>query len=405
MNTQTRRNSNDPVVQNALAQHPEASKFARTLRIAGITSLVALAAAVAGPRAAYAQAAEPSAPRANLIQIDDGSVNEAATKVIVFPAKAATSAKVDRQTLEAAVNADGAGAGEFGTPPVSGVDASVPAITSDTTYGDGYDQIDPAYELDYWGLDVQSGQRLTIRASRTNGDLDGWISLFDPYGNEVAYDDDSAGSLNPQVRHDATMSGSYTIRVNSWNLRTMGGYHLEIWAETDTPPPSCNGSHASIGDAVTGYAGGGNTQTFCFNGSGGRWVSIRAVQLGGNLDTVLALYDSSNNQIGFNDDTFGYDLNSMLVAYLPSNGTYRLEVSGYGSTAGSFRAHLGLNRKATVADANSTCSVDSGDQWLVQHFLGTSSYNDETWHADVNLDGFVNGVDYAYVMSHWGNGC
>jgi hypothetical protein len=411
----------------------------------------------------------------------------------------------------------------------------------DQRCGSGNGRIDPAWEAEYWYFDAQAGETVVIKVIRTSGNLDGWLSLFDPYGNEIAYDDDSGGNYNPMIRRSLSVSGQYRIRVSSYVAASTGDYRVEVcWSAQSTcpdsqytaqyfnnmslsgspavtrcegwpidhdwsggrpvdgigdnnfsvrwtgraniaegtyrfiarsddgirvwvggqliidawrdqaptehgrvlrvasgtydlrieyyengggavaqfrwvrvvDPPICQGTPVNIMSAVTGYIGSGGARSYCFPGDGGRWVSIRAVAQSegaypgpGGLDPVLRLYDPRGQRIGENDDAFGYNTNAMLVAYLPESGMYRLEISGYGSTSGNYRMHLGLNRKATVADANSTCDVGEGDRWLVEHFFGQSSYNDERLHADINLDGMVNSVDYAYVMIHWGRRC
>lgn len=404
----------------------------------------------------------------------------------------------------------------------------------DQSCGSGNGRIDPAYEQEDWSVDASAGETLVIKAIRTSGNLDGWLTLFDPYGNTVAYDDDSAGDLNPLIRYTVTRSGRYGITVSSYQWASTGDYRLEVcwvtettscpdsqytahyfnnmylggspavtrcedwpidhdWAggrpvdgvgdnnfsvrwtgrayiqdgtyrfiaraddgirvwiggeliidawrdqgattyererrvtsgtydirveyyenggsavaqfrwERGTIPPTCQGTWLNMGDAPTGYVGTGGRQTYCFRGDGGRWISVRAVALGGGLDPVVRLYLPNGDTVE-NDDATGYGTNSMLVAGLPQSTVYRLEIRGYASTSGDYRMHLGLNRKATVADVNSTCSVDEGDRWLVQNFLGEASYNDERYHADINLDGVVNANDLAYVLSHWGLGC
>lgn len=376
----------------------------RSRALALAAAVVSVGFAILGPDPAHAEDGSGSA-RQNLVRIEAHAAPESAKTLTAMPDKVQPSTKIDLTpandlVVETITDSESGVA----VSPL-GADSSVPSSTGGTVYYEAYDRIAPADELDFWGIQFLAGEFVTIRASRLGGDLDGWISLFDPWGNEVAYDDDSAGSRNPLVRFDVRSGGQYTIRVNSFNLRTTGEYHLEIWVETVATPPSCSGTRVSIGDAATGYVGNGGSQTYCFDGRGGRWVSIRAVGIGDGLDPVLQLFDGNNNLIGYNDDAFGYELNSMVSAYLPADGTYRLVVNGYGSSSGSFRTHIGLNRKATAADANSSCSVDSGDQWLVEYFLGTTSHSDETWHADVNLDGVVNTMDYALVMTHWGNGC
>ncbi len=48
------------------------------------------------------------------------------------------------------------------------------------------------------------------------------------------------------------------------------------------------------------------------------------------LDPEVYLLDSSNSQLGYNDDRESNNLNSRLVLTLPANDTYTIRVSALG---------------------------------------------------------------------------
>lgn len=166
---------------------------------------------------------------------------------------------------------------------------------------------------------------------------------------------------------------------------------------------------------VTGQAGAGSlasrsAHNYCLSTDGsrwqGRWVSVRANRTSGNMDTVVRLYSPSGALVAQNDDTAGLDRGSLMSVVLSQAGLYRLEVSGYGTTSGGYRTHVTLNRMAHVADANADCVVSSGDEWLVSHFLGSTGDPDKSWmNADINLDGMVNTLDLAVVLTAAGTRC
>jgi len=549
--------------------HTSAARFWRTLTrgcrrrgfmsawlLGSLALVVAASLAVATPL--QAQPTAPGSDSSKPAAAVTPAAGESPAQIVIdpdTPAKllgaAATPATIVDKSGDAGETA-GQTTGQLDTQAgeVSGADAAsdgdsggVPGVTSlDQRCGGGSGRIDPSYEQEWWSFDASAGEALVIKAVRTGGGLDGWLSLFDPSGREVAFDDDSGGDYNPLIRYTARATGRYNVRVSSYNGATAGDYRVEVcwgspptttcpdsqymaqyfnnmnlggapavtrceswpidhdWSggrpvdgigdnnfsvrwtgrayiadgtyrfiaraddgvrvwvggqliidawrdqspteyvrelrvssgtydlrieyfengggavaqfrwERGATPPSCQGTSVNVMDAVTGYTDSGG-RSFCFRGDGGRWVSIRAVAASGGaypgpggLDPALRLYSPGGQLLGENDDAFGYGTNAMLVAYLPQSGVYRLEIRGYGSTSGNYRMHLGLNRKATVADANSSCDVGEGDRWLVEHFLGQSSYNDERYHADIDLDGRITARDHAFVMSHWGRRC
>ena len=76
-------------------------------------------------------------------------------------------------------------------------------------------------DTDYYSVAVQAGDTLTITTATPAGGmnqfvntLDPYIELYDPAGNRVAWDDNSApDSRNAQITYSATQSGNYVVRV------------------------------------------------------------------------------------------------------------------------------------------------------------------------------------------------
>lgn len=75
------------------------------------------------------------------------------------------------------------------------------------------------------------------------------------------------------------------------------------------------------------------------NGGPGRYL-ISTNSTYTNFDTQLYLYDSSGNQIAFNDDVQGR-VQSYISIQLPYNRTYYIRLKGYGDATGSYHIRVG----------------------------------------------------------------
>lgn len=67
-----------------------------------------------------------------------------------------------------------------------------------------------------------------------------------------------------------------------------------------------------------------------FTGSAGDRVTIEVNATDNELDPEVYLLDSSNNQLGYNDDANSNSRNSRLQVTLPANGIYTIRVSAFG---------------------------------------------------------------------------
>lgn len=116
--------------------------------------------------------------------------------------------------------------GEIKVAPSDGAGST--ADSRDSTCGHGNGRIDPASDAEYWTVELRTGFIYSLSATRTSGNLDGWLSLYDPDGREVAWDDDSAGGTNPRIDYAPGSGGRWTIRVTSYQASSTGDYRLEV---------------------------------------------------------------------------------------------------------------------------------------------------------------------------------
>jgi tetratricopeptide (TPR) repeat protein len=83
--------------------------------------------------------------------------------------------------------------------------------------------LEPA--IDEYPIDLATGDVITIRMN--SEDFDTLLILLGPDGEEVAFNDDSEGSLNSRIVYTAQEAGQYTIVARSY-AGNGGNYQLRV---------------------------------------------------------------------------------------------------------------------------------------------------------------------------------
>ena len=183
--------------------------------------------------------------------------------------------------------------------------------------------MDPGADADLFKLEMTDAAEVFIY---TTGDVDTVGTLIDSDGAAMLETDDDSGThLNFLIRKNLG-PGTYYIRVESY-LSETGPYAL--FAEP-VPPPSLFPGTRALGAIAEGY----DEDYYKIEIAGTTDAWIFAI---GSLDTVGTLYDSSLNEIAFNDDSLisgrfrAFHLRETLDA-----GTYYLKVGSFGTLTGSY---------------------------------------------------------------------
>lgn len=271
--------------------------------------------------------------------------------------------------------------------------------------------ISPATDVDEYFINLTQGQKLMLVMAPQDR-LIPYMHLMSPDGTqEMNYAGGGLGTLAVFRDYTVPYSGRYRVWAASVGRGSSGNYMLTAAITTQSGgsgnPSACQGTPINLDSIATGTASISSAQSYCFTGAAGQWVSLRAVAISGNLDPIVRVYNTTGGVIGENDDAEGYETNSFLTVRLLDAGTYRVAVEAYpySATSGAYRMHLSRNRKATVADTNSDCRVNSGDQFMINQTLGVASHDNPSWSADVDLDGTVTALDLSLVMAHWNRVC
>ncbi|MEL6225083.1 MAG: pre-peptidase C-terminal domain-containing protein, partial [Cyanobacteria bacterium J06627_8] len=185
--------------------------------------------------------------------------------------------------------------------------------------------------FDVYTFDVQQGQNITVEM--ISNELNAYLILLDPNGQDIAQDDDSGNGSNARLVATAPLSGRYTVLANSYSTGEVGNYQLQVSAGAS--------SNTSSGLLLQeeGYLGQGSLilqsdgslyQVHDFFGEAGQQVTI--VMESNEFDTYLILIGPNEEVIEQNDDVSPNNLNSAITLTLPASGTYRAIANAYDST-------------------------------------------------------------------------
>lgn len=232
-----------------------------------------------------------------------------------------------------------------------------------------------------YAFTASAGDIVTITLSSTA--FDAYLVLLDSNGNELDWDDDSAGDLNSRIGpFEIPADGQYVIQVESFGSATggeagVGQFTLEL-ADEMTIPTVTEGTIA-IGDVVSGdLSEAAPSVEYIFFGASGDVVTITLTS--DDFDTYLYLLDANGFELVFDDDGGG-GVNSQIAAFtLPADGMYTVVVDSYD--------HANME---VVAVGSYTLSL-SGDTAVVP-------IASESIDLGEIVTGFMDGVAIEYAFS------
>ena len=237
---------------------------------------------------------------------------------------------------------------------------------------------EPALEYTFTGAEGDS-----VIISLISEDFDCYLTLLDEDGDELTYDDDSAGNLDSRIGpFSLPADGEYTIVAQSYAFRNGSG---EATGEFDLTLDTFATDVIEYGETVDGSLTTGATQAFySFHAAEGDSVLIRLSS--DDFDSYLTLSDPDGNQLITNDDGGG-NLNSLIGPYpLPLEGDYLITASSLsGTSAGDYTLSLESAEIQTI-NYGDTVTVDFDENNTIAYFTFEGSYSDV---IDVEVDGDV----------------
>jgi len=237
-----------------------------------------------------------------------------------------------------------------GVDPVPGDDDHVDDVGPDATeiVLDEDGQASAAGELDQEGdrdvfqVTVDSAGSLVVDLTGTDG-VDTYLRVYDGDGNLIDENDDSGGTLNSRLEM-AVKPGTYFISAGSYDDAESGAYQVDVTLDTDDhgdsrdEATSLTLSSSGAGSAAGVIGNDGDRDFFQFTAGRSGQITITASGAGGDLDTVLAVYDSRGRRIALNDDWVGSDSRAVIRAR--AGQVYFVEVTGYGGSTGGYRLDI-----------------------------------------------------------------
>jgi hypothetical protein len=211
----------------------------------------------------------------------------------------------------------------------------------------------------------EAGDTVTIdmRVANSNNNLDTFVILVGPDGQELASNDDVDLATTNSAIIDFTLpaDGTYTViatRFEGPDGLSSGEFALTVSSDSVPPvvttPPNGGNATASIlnfGDVATGTINDSNLDDrYVFTGNADDVVTVRMEATDGNLDTYISILDEDGVEVAFNDDDFGIggSKDSAILSFkLPADGTYTIVATRYGvyygGTSGSYELTLNVN--------------------------------------------------------------
>lgn len=294
----------------------------------------------------------------------------------------------------------GAASAQQADPPG---DASTAAtLTSERPIAGAFDAEGDA---DWYRLRVQSGQRyvlaLNSAAESEEQAVDPMLAIYDAEGNQLAFNDDSEGSLNSLLQYAPAQSGEVFVEAREFIGRA-GAYQLSVTAAAlpadDAGNDASTRARAAVGRDVAGtieYQGDSDWFRLSVR-TGQRYrISLAGVGEAGLGDTYLRVVTAEGEELAVNDDSGDGTLNS-LVEFVPQrSGTVFVVASGFADAyEGAYTLRIDAERAPT--DGISGASNTRGRATVGGSVDGVIDFTgDQDWYR-IRLEG---GQSYRFRLS------
>ncbi|MBP0000280.1 MAG: trypsin-like peptidase domain-containing protein [Cyanobacteria bacterium SID2] len=220
-----------------------------------------------------------------------------------------------------------------GNQPPQQVALNDPPISGQLANGDDILPVDNSY-FDAYRFEGQAGEMVSI--DMISQDLDSYLILLDPNGEDIAQDDDGGGQQNARIRVRLPESGTYLLLANSYSGGESGNYRLTLRSNTGGVESGVqSGSilnergELRMGDDVL-PDDGSLYDSYSFRGQAGQQVTISLSSP--DFDTYLIVLSEALQPLDQNDDAAPGNTNSALQLQLPYTGTYYIWVNSFDRT-------------------------------------------------------------------------
>jgi S1-C subfamily serine protease len=187
--------------------------------------------------------------------------------------------------------------------------------------------------FDLYSFEGREGEVVTI--TMNSNEIDAYLILIAPGGQDIAQDDDSAGGTDARIVATLPVDGTYWIVANSYQAGELGRYTLQARLGGESSGARANRpAEVLLREAGILEAGakvlpsdGSLYQEYVFFGRAGQSVTLDLESP--DFDTYLIVLDPNNRKLAENDDLSTEDTNSRITLTLPETGNYRAIVNAY----------------------------------------------------------------------------
>ncbi len=249
-------------------------------------------------------------------------------------------------------------------------DSAVGGVITDGNYGAEYT------------LEATAGDVVTLVMYAASGDLDSQLTLLDPNGDRIAFNDDVPddaldnllGAAPPDAligTFELPVSGIYTVIAERFGAEfgtTTGNYALSLLVEESGEQMPIVTTDTEDGVIEYGEAVNGEITNFdyfvdyTFTGSANDIISISMDEISGDLDPYISLLNTEGEEVAFNDDDPSENtLNAFLSTTLPADGNYIIRATRFnqqsGDSTGQFRLTLMLEVSGVAASTENANAI------------------------------------------------
>jgi serine protease Do len=186
--------------------------------------------------------------------------------------------------------------------------------------------------FDLYAFEGRAGQRVQI--DMASPEIDSYLILLNPNGNEVAQDDDGGGGSNARIVATLPADGTYLLMANSYQTGQAGTYSLKAEATAARAENSVSQGRfilrqeGILGPGASVLPSDGSLyRAYTFEGRAGQSVTINLASP--DFDTYLALLDPNGQLVEENDGASQGDRSSRITVTLPRTGVYRVIVNAH----------------------------------------------------------------------------
>ncbi|MDY7013233.1 MAG: trypsin-like peptidase domain-containing protein, partial [Cyanobacteriota bacterium] len=167
--------------------------------------------------------------------------------------------------------------------------------------------------FDLYSFEGRAGEVVNI--TMNSSEVDAYLILVAPGGDDIAQDDDSAGGTNARIVATLPVDGTYWIVANSYQAGELGSYTLQARGSSgrgdraNRPPNLLLRESGVLGTGASILPSDGSLyRDYVFFGREGQSVTINLESP--DFDTYLILLDPNSRKLAENDDLSAENTNS-----------------------------------------------------------------------------------------------